>query len=97
MATFVIDTTAGGPDGIRAKQGRQRKGGDGQESACDGKPELRAERARKAGATTVPQSGIGETQVGGGDDRQARERAGKRDARRAAGNQAGRDPREGPK
>ena len=65
---------------IRAKQLLQRKGVDFQEIACDGKPELRAELARKAGSTTVPQIWIGETHVGGCDDLHALERAGKLDA-----------------
>lgn len=81
MPLVVIYTTAWCPYCIRAKQLLQRKGVDFQEIACDGKPELRAELARKAGSTTVPQIWIGETHVGGCDDLHALERAGKLDAR----------------
>ncbi|MNT15425.1 Glutaredoxin-3 [compost metagenome] len=50
------------------------------EIKVDGQRELRAEMARKAGRTSVPQIWIGDTHVGGCDDLHALERAGKLDA-----------------
>jgi len=51
-----------------------------EEIRVDGKPQLRAEMAQKAGRTSVPQIWIGSTHVGGCDDLYALERAGKLDA-----------------
>ncbi|MCQ4348292.1 glutaredoxin 3 [Pseudomonas stutzeri] len=64
----------------RAKQLLAHKGVAFTEIRVDGQRELRAEMARKAGRTSVPQIWIGETHVGGCDDLYALERAGKLDA-----------------
>ncbi|MNR59129.1 Glutaredoxin-3 [compost metagenome] len=58
----------------------EQKGVAYEEVPVDGKPDLRAEMARKAGRTSVPQIWIGENHVGGCDDLYALERAGKLDA-----------------
>jgi len=50
------------------------------EIKVDGKPQVRAEMAQKAGRTSVPQIWIGDRNVGGCDDLFALERAGKLDA-----------------
>lgn len=65
---------------MRAKQLLSRKGVVFTEIKVDGQRELRAEMARKAGRTSVPQIWIGDTHVGGCDDLHALERAGKLDA-----------------
>ncbi|MBD8495510.1 glutaredoxin 3 [Pseudomonas syringae] len=65
---------------IRAKQLLERKNVAFEEIRVDGKPQLRAEMAQKAGRTSVPQIWIGATHVGGCDDLFALERAGKLDA-----------------
>ncbi|KQQ49319.1 glutaredoxin [Pseudomonas sp. Leaf127] len=65
---------------IRAKQLLERKNVAFEEVRVDGKPQLRAEMAQKAGRTSVPQIWIGATHVGGCDDLFALERAGKLDA-----------------
>lgn len=51
-----------------------------EEIKVDGKPQVRAEMAQKAGRTSVPQIWIGAKHVGGCDDLFALERAGKLDA-----------------
>jgi glutaredoxin 3 len=65
---------------MRATQLLSRKGVAFTEIKVDGQRELRAEMARKAGRTSVPQIWIGATHVGGCDDLHALERAGKLDA-----------------
>ncbi|MDF5807634.1 glutaredoxin 3 [Pseudomonas aeruginosa] len=85
MPPVVIYTTAWCPYCIRAKQLLQRKGVDFRDRLRR-QAELRAELARKAGSTTVPQIWIGETHVGGCDDLHALERAGKLDALLSAWN-----------
>jgi len=65
---------------MRAKQLLSSKGVAFEEIRVDGKPQLRAEMAQKAGRTSVPQIWIGTTHVGGCDDLYALERAGKLDA-----------------
>lgn len=64
---------------IRAKQLLDGKGISYNEIRVDGKPEVRAEMARRAGRTSVPQIWIGDTHVGGCDDLIALERSGKLD------------------
>ena len=64
----------------RAKHLLESKGVAFDEIKVDGKPQLRAEMAHKAGRTSVPQIWIGSTHVGGCDDLYALERAGKLDA-----------------
>lgn len=51
----------------------------------DLEPQRRAEMAQKSGRRTVPQIWIGDTHVGGCDDLQALDRAGKLDPLLAAG------------
>jgi len=65
---------------MRAKQLLSSKGVAFEEIKVDGKPQVRAEMAQKAGRTSVPQIWIGNTHVGGCDDLYALERAGKLDA-----------------
>jgi len=64
----------------RAKHLLASKGVDFEEIKVDGKPQLRAAMAQKAGRTSVPQIWIGSTHVGGCDDLFALERSGKLDA-----------------
>ena len=64
----------------RAKALFDAKGVAYEEISVDGKPEVRADMAKKAGRTSVPQIWIGTTHVGGCDDLFALERAGKLDA-----------------
>lgn len=65
---------------IRAKQLLDAKGVKYKEIRVDGQPKVRAEMTRLAGgATSVPQIWIGETHVGGCDELNALERAGKLD------------------
>ncbi|WP_110972320.1 glutaredoxin 3 [Pseudomonas huaxiensis] len=64
----------------RAKHLLASKGVDFEEIKVDGKPQVRAQMAQKAGRTSVPQIWIGGTHVGGCDDLYALERAGKLDA-----------------
>ncbi|MEE1924176.1 glutaredoxin 3 [Pseudomonas sp. 148P] len=65
---------------MRAKQLLSSKGVAFEEIKVDGKPQVRADMAQKAGRTSVPQIWIGTTHVGGCDDLYALERAGKLDA-----------------
>ncbi|MBU3059210.1 glutaredoxin 3 [Pseudomonas indica] len=83
MSKIVIYTTAWCPYCIRAKQLLNHKGVSFEEISVDGKPDLRAEMARKAGRTSVPQIWINGAHIGGCDDLYALERAGKLDARLA--------------
>ena len=63
----------------RAKQLLNSKGVAFEEVRVDGKPDVRAAMAQKAGRTSVPQIWIGEQRVGGCDDLFALERSGKLD------------------
>ncbi|VVP31393.1 Glutaredoxin 3 [Pseudomonas fluorescens] len=63
----------------RAKHLLEGKGVAFEEIKVDGKPQVRAAMAQKAGRTSVPQIWIGSTHVGGCDDLFALERAGKLD------------------
>lgn len=80
MQLVVIYSSDFCPYCMRAKQLLSRKGVAFTEIKVDGQRELRAEMARKAGRTSVPQIWIGDTHVGGCDDLHALERAGKLDA-----------------
>ncbi|MBA1273056.1 glutaredoxin 3 [Stutzerimonas azotifigens] len=80
MPHVVIYTTAWCPYCLRAKSLLDKKGVDYQEIPVDGRSELRAEMARKAGRTSVPQIWIGEQHVGGCDELFALDRAGRLDA-----------------
>mgnify|MGYP003396769331 FL=1 len=64
----------------RAKSLLENKGVAFEEIKVDGKPQVRAAMAQKAGRTSVPQIWIGERHIGGCDDLFALERAGKLDA-----------------
>jgi glutaredoxin 3 len=76
MPKIVIYTLATCPYCIRAKQLLDSKCASYTEISVDGKPELRAEMAQKAGRTSVPQIWINDTHVGGCDDLHALERSG---------------------
>ncbi|KRW58996.1 glutaredoxin 3 [Pseudomonas sp. TTU2014-080ASC] len=80
MQPVVIYSSDWCPYCIRAKQLLSHKGVLFEEIRVDGQPDVRAEMARKAQRTSVPQIWIGETHVGGCDDLYALERAGKLDA-----------------
>ncbi len=80
MNTIVIYCSNWCPYCIRAKQLLDSKGAVYEEISVDGKPDVRAAMAQKAGRTSVPQIWIGEQHVGGCDDLFALERAGKLDA-----------------
>lgn len=80
MQQVIIYSSDFCPYCMRAKQLLSRKGVAFTEIKVDGQRELRAEMARKAGRTSVPQIWIGATHVGGCDDLHALERAGKLDA-----------------
>ncbi|TDQ37083.1 glutaredoxin 3 [Thiopseudomonas denitrificans] len=80
MNTIVIYCSNWCPYCIRAKQLLDSKGAVYEEVSVDGKPDVRAAMAQKAGRTSVPQIWIGEQHVGGCDDLFALERAGKLDA-----------------
>ena len=80
MAEVIIYSSDYCPYCMRAKQLLERKGVRFTEINVDGQPQVRAEMARKAGRTSVPQIWIGATHVGGCDDLHALERAGRLDA-----------------
>ncbi|MFC3609394.1 glutaredoxin 3 [Stutzerimonas tarimensis] len=80
MPDIVIYTSAWCPYCIRAKHLLADKGVSFEEIVVDGKPDVRADMARKAGKTSVPQIWIGDRHVGGCDNLVALERAGKLDA-----------------
>lgn len=80
MAQVIVYSSDYCPYCMRAKQLLASKDVAFEEIKVDGKPQLRAEMAQKAGRTSVPQIWIGTTHVGGCDDLYALERAGKLDA-----------------
>lgn len=79
MSKVVIYSSDWCPFCVRAKQLLASKNVAVEEIRVDGKPEVRAQMAKKAGRTSVPQIWIGELHVGGCDDLFALERAGKLD------------------
>lgn len=79
MPSILIYTSATCPYCIRAKALLSQKGVAFEEISVDGKPDVRAAMAEKAGRTSVPQIWIGERHVGGCDDLFALERAGQLD------------------
>ncbi|WP_166361243.1 glutaredoxin 3 [Pseudomonas akapageensis] len=79
MANVVVYSSDWCPYCIRAKGLLESKGIAFEEIKVDGKPQVRAEMANKAGRTSVPQIWIGSVHVGGCDDLYALERAGKLD------------------
>lgn len=80
MKNVIVYSSDWCPYCTQAKQLLERKGVAFEEIRVDGKPDLRADMAKKAGRTSVPQIWIGEQYVGGCDDLFALERAGKLDA-----------------
>ena len=80
MSEVIVYSSDYCPYCMRAKQLLERKGVRFTEINVDGQPQVRAEMARKAGRTSVPQIWIGATHVGGCDDLHALERAGRLDA-----------------
>lgn len=80
MNNVIVYCSKWCPYCTRAKQLLDSKGVAYEEISVDGKPEVRADMAKKAGRTSVPQIWIGTTHVGGCDDLYALERAGKLDA-----------------
>ncbi|HEK1766784.1 TPA: glutaredoxin 3 [Pseudomonas putida] len=80
MKPVIVYSSDYCPYCIRAKQLLASKQVAFEEIRVDGKPQLRAEMAQKAGRTSVPQIWIGSTHVGGCDDLFALERSGKLDA-----------------
>ncbi|SDV07145.1 glutaredoxin 3 [Pseudomonas mucidolens] len=80
MSQVVVYSSDYCPYCIRAKQLLQSKQVAFEEIKVDGKPQVRAEMAQKAGRTSVPQIWIGSRHVGGCDELLALERAGKLDA-----------------
>lgn len=80
MAKVIMYCSDWCPFCIRAKTLLQKKGIAFEEIRVDGKPDVRAQMAKKAGRTSVPQIWIDELHVGGCDELFALERAGKLDA-----------------
>ncbi|ANC00701.1 MULTISPECIES: glutaredoxin 3 [Pseudomonas] len=80
MKPVIVYSSDYCPYCMRAKQLLASKQVAFEEIRVDGKPQLRAEMAQKAGRTSVPQIWIGSTHVGGCDDLFALERSGKLDA-----------------
>lgn len=80
MSQVVVYSSDYCPYCMRAKQLLQSKKVAFDEIVVDGKPQVRAEMAQKAGRTSVPQIWIGTQHIGGCDDLFALERAGKLDA-----------------
>jgi len=79
MTDITIYSSNYCPFCIRAKQLLGSKGARYNEINVDGRPDVRAEMARLAGRTSVPQIWIGGTHVGGCDDLIALDRSGKLD------------------
>ncbi|WP_188636716.1 glutaredoxin 3 [Halopseudomonas pertucinogena] len=79
MTDITIYSSNYCPYCIRAKQLLGSKGLAFNEVVVDGQPDLRAEMARKAGRSSVPQIWINGTHVGGCDDLIALDRSGKLD------------------
>ncbi|WP_263261700.1 glutaredoxin 3 [Pseudomonas sp. RIT-PI-S] len=79
MPRIVVYSSDWCPYCSRAKALLAKKGVAFEEVRVDGQPLLRAEMAKKAGRTSVPQIWIDDYHVGGCDDLYALERAGKLD------------------
>ena len=80
MSEVIVYSSDYCPYCSRAKHLLASKGVAFEEIKVDGKPQLRAEKTTQAGRTSVPQIGIGAKHIGGCDDLNALERAGKLDA-----------------
>jgi len=79
MAKVVIYSSDWCPFCVRAKHLLESKGIAFEEIRVDGKPDVRAAMAKKAGRTSVPQIWIDELHVGGCDELFALERSGQLD------------------
>jgi len=79
MTDITIYSSNYCPFCIRAKQLLGSKGVSYDEIIVDGKPDVRANMARLAGRTSVPQIWINGTHVGGCDELIALDRSGKLD------------------
>lgn len=80
MKNVIIYSSNFCPFCIRAKQLLEKKGVAFEEVNVDGKADVRAAMAEKAGRTSVPQIWIGEQHIGGCDDLFALERSGQLDS-----------------
>lgn len=80
MAKVIIYSSDWCPFCTRAKTLLSNKGVKFEEVRVDGKPDVRAKMAEKAGRTSVPQIWIDELHVGGCDELFALERGAKLDA-----------------
>lgn len=80
MAKVVIYSSDWCPFSVRAITLLKNKGVKFEEIRVDGKPAVRAEMAKKAQRTSVPQIWIDEMHVGGCDELLALERSGQLDA-----------------
>ncbi|HHX35194.1 MAG TPA: glutaredoxin 3 [Gammaproteobacteria bacterium] len=80
MAKVIIYSSDWCPFCVRAKTLLSKKGIAFEEIRVDGKPDVRAQMAKKAKRTSVPQIWIDELHVGGCDELFALERAGKLDS-----------------
>lgn len=76
MKNVIVYSSNWCPFCIQAKQLLESKGVAFEEIIVDGKPDVRAAMAEKAGRTSVPQIWIGQQHVGGCDDLFALERSG---------------------
>lgn len=79
MAKVVIYSSDWCPFCVRAKHLLESKDIAFEEIRVDGKPDVRAAMAKKAGRTSVPQIWIDELHVGGCDELFALERSGQLD------------------
>lgn len=79
MTKVIIYSSDWCPFCVRAKALLSKKGVAFEEIRVDGKPDARADMAKKAKRTSVPQIWIDELHVGGCDELFALERAGKLD------------------
>lgn len=80
MAKVVIYSSDWCPFSVRAITLLKKKGIAFEEIRVDGKPDVRAEMAKKAKRTSVPQIWIDEMHVGGCDELFALERSGQLDS-----------------
>ncbi|MDX1505844.1 MAG: glutaredoxin 3 [Spongiibacter sp.] len=84
MAAVKIFTTRFCPFCVRAKQLLDRKGVAYDETAVDGRNDLREDLLKRTGRRTVPQIWVGDTHVGGCDELYTLERSGRLDELLAA-------------
>lgn len=84
MAAVKIFTTRFCPFCVRAKQLLDSKGVNYDETAVDGRNDLREDLLKRTGRRTVPQIWVGDTHVGGCDELYTLERSGRLDELLAA-------------